>query len=230
MCLAMGDGCLHYIRNAGKLYGGLTIGHCKEQADILKWKASLLSKIFNRTVNVRPQSNGALQVSVCVKRLRSWRKWCYPNNSKDLSRMLRFVEHPEMALAMLLIDDGYIEPSISKIKSGKKLYGGRVRIYLCSESIESLDKIRLWFSDNFNVNVKFGSQKSSKRNKHYPYLKFGQADSLKLWEYVREFILQFKSMRYKFRYIETIYQQRLLQRQTLEKGDDIVSARSNTGI
>jgi hypothetical protein len=48
LSLILGDGCLHYIRSNGRLYGGITINHGNQQADYNAWKAKLLSNIFNK--------------------------------------------------------------------------------------------------------------------------------------------------------------------------------------
>ena len=219
LSLVIGDGCLHYrkrTRKSGivKIYGALTIDHGIKQSDYIKWKAELLESILGRKVNVRVGHNGnSIQLSVCMKRFRSWRKFCYPNEKKDISKILPFINNPEFALAVWLMDDGYCEPSFSKLASGKKkLYGARFRIFTCSETLKTHDYIVDWFKEKFDVNLKILFQKSTKRNKSYPFLKFNQADTLKVWPKIREFILQFKSMQYKFRHVEAIYQKRMSQR------------------
>lgn len=212
LSLVLGDGCLHYIKNNGKLYGGLTIDHGIEQSDYQKWKAELLSNILNRNVKVRTGHKGkSVQISVCMKRFKAWRKFCYPGGKKDVSKILRFINNPEFAFAVWLMDDGYCEPSFSKLADGsKKNYGARFRIFSCETSFENQPNLIDWFNKNLEVNPKVLIQKT--KGKSYPYLKFNQNDTLFLWEKVREFILQFKSMRYKFRHIESIYQKRMAQR------------------
>lgn len=214
LSLILGDGCLHYIKNSGKIFGGLTIAHAPKQGDYLSWKAKLLSDIFNRKVVVRGQADrDILQISVCVKRLRSWRKFCYPKNKKSIPKILKFIKHPEMALAIWLMDDGYVENSISKLANdSKKNYGARFRIFTCDQSEQEHSEMIKWFKDTFSVEAKVKQQRNNKKDKSYPFLKFGQADSLILWEKIREFVLQFKSMQHKFRYIEQIYQSRISQR------------------
>lgn len=226
LSMILGDGCLHYIRNHGRLYGGITIDHGIEQADYVAWKANILSSIFERDVKVRPGHKGkSVQVSVCAKRLRSWRKFCYPNGKKDLTKVLRFITHPEFAVALWLMDDGYVEPSFSKLASGeKKLYGARFRIFTCHETLDNHDKLVEWFKLHFNVVPSIKYQKDNRNNRSYPFLKFNQADSLVIWEKLREVILQIKSMRHKFRHIETTYNNRFLQRTPEHSSDDIVGS------
>ena len=148
-----------------------------------------------------------------MKRFKAWRKFCYPNGQKDVTKVLKFINNPEFAFAVWLMDDGYCESSISKLADGsKKNYGARFRIFTCETPIDRQEELIKWFRDNLNVEPKVKVQKNNKTKKEYPFLKFNQSQSLELWGKVREFVLQFKSMRYKFRYIESIYQKRIVQR------------------
>lgn len=210
LSLILGDGCLHEIFSSGKLYGGLTIAHANKQKDLLEWKAKLISDLTLRKVKIRKgKDDTQKQLSVCWKRLRAWHKFCYPNRHKSISRILRFIRHPEFALAVWLMDDGYVESSISKLATGeKKNYGARFRIFTCDQSPEEHSQIGKWFEDTFQVQIKVKQAWNSKRGKYYPFIKINQEDSLKLWQKIREFVLQFDSMKYKFRYIEQIFQLR----------------------
>lgn len=206
LCLALGDGCLHYIKNNGRTYGAITIDHGLEQADYQSWKAKLLSEVFQKEIRMRTGHRGkSVQVSVCAKRLRSWRRFCYPKDTKHCSRILKFIRHPEMAMAVWLCDDGYVEPSIQN----GKLYSVSLRIFSCDSPEEDLAEIISWFKSNFEITPKVRFQKT--RGTKYPFLVFNTPDSLKYWGICREFILQFKSMRHKFRHIESIYQSRRTQ-------------------
>lgn len=208
LSLILGDGCLHYIRNHGNLYGGLTIDHGLEQADYQSWKAKLLSDIFNKDVKVRTGHRGrSVQVSVSMKRFRAWRKFTYPNGKKSIPKILKFIRHPEFALAVWLMDDGYVEPSIHN----DKVYGAAFRIFCCDQSPEELEFIMKWLKDNFDVDSKVRFQKT--RGKMYPFIKINAKDSLKIWKKIREFVLQFKSMKKKFRHAESyLNHTNLLQR------------------
>lgn len=209
LSLVLGDGCLHYIKNRGKLYGGLTIGHGLDQSDYQAWKAKLLSEICGRDVKVRTFNKGtASQVSVCMKRLRAWRKFTYPNNKKSIPKILKFIRHPEFAIAVWLMDDGYVEPSITN----KVVYNAGFRIFTCDQTLEEQALIQKWLFDNFGVESKVRYSKHSKRNKTYLFIKINQTGALVIWEKIRDFVLTIKSMRYKFRHIEYIYQKKLLQR------------------
>lgn len=209
LALALGDGCLHYIRNAGNLYGGITIDHGMAQADYQSWKAKLLSSIFNKEVRMRPGHKGqSVQVSVCAKRLRAWRKFTYPNNRKSVPKMLKFIMHPEFAFNVWMMDDGYVEPGMYN----KKLISATMRLFINSQTDEEAAEIVKWLDSNFGISTRILYQKS--RGKKQPFIKFNQQDSLKLWHIMRDFVLQFKSMQHKFRHIESIYQIKFLQRTT----------------
>jgi len=201
LLLALGDGCLHYIKNKSGIYGGITIDHGIEQADYQAWKAKLLSYVFDKDVKVRTGHNGkSVQVSVCAKRLRAWRKFCYPGNKKNRANILPFIRHPELAIAVWLMDDGYSEHDKAAL-----------RIFTSSSDADTHEVILKWFKDHFDVSPSVKFQKVSAKNKTYPYLRFKYDDSIKIWKLVREFVLTFKSMKHKFRHIERIYQLRFLQ-------------------
>lgn len=207
LCLVLGDGCLHHLKRGNKIYGSITIDHGLSQADYQAWKAKLLSEIFNKDVKVRTGHNGkSIQVSVSQKKLRIWRKFTYPNNKKSIPDILKYIRHQELALSVWLMDDGYVEPSITNNKN----YSAALRIFTCDQDLIQQELIQKWLKDNFQIESKIRYQK--KGNKKYPFIKINSSDSLKIWEKIRQFILTFKSMQYKFRYLEQIYQFRISQR------------------
>lgn len=225
LSLILGDGCLSFPTHSNKNSGTLTVDHGIAQADYVSWKASLVSTITGRNVRIRQGHKGnSIQFAVTFKKFASWRKWCYPNGKKALTRILPFLQHPEFAVAVWLMDDGYVEPSISKLTTGeKKNYGARFRIFTNDQPIEDHQYFIKWFQDNLGVTPMIKHHR--KGDKVYPLLKFTQADSLIIWEKIRERVLKFKSMQYKFRYIEQIYQFKLSQRTTVVTNvitDDIV--------
>jgi hypothetical protein len=211
LSLCIGDGCLFYHKRGAKRYGGFSVEHGIKQKDYLQWKADLLSKITGRKVKCRVSKNGnAIQLSVCMKRFAAWRKWLYPNGKKDISRILKYIDNPEFCLAVWLMDDGYVEPSISKLADGsKKLYGARFRIFSCETPVEKQPELIKWLEDNLGITAKVHFMKRNYKDENDPFLKINQQDSLKIWEKIREFVLQFDSMKYKFRHIEEIYQKRM---------------------
>lgn len=214
LSLVLGDGCLHTVYRGKKSYGTLIIGHGVAQADYQKWKAELLSKCFEKEIRVRTSHNGTtVQVSITNNTFKAWRKFIYKNNKKDLSLILPFIRHPEMALAVWLMDDGYVDSCVETRKNGeKKAYSAKFRIYTCDQEIETQEKLVQWFKLNFDVDLKIRFQNSKKTNKSYPFLVFTADDTYKVWGQIRNFVLQFKSMQYKFRHAEAAYQRRMAQR------------------
>lgn len=220
LSLILGDGNLH-TRPDG--YTLLTIDHGLAQADYQAWKAKLLSDVFDRNVRVRTGHKGkSIQLAICNNVFRAWRKFTYPSNKKDIAKILPFIRHPELAVAIWLMDDGYVEPSFSKLKDGSRVnYGARFRIFTCDQKPETQEKIISWFKETFDVTVVVRFQRNNNKNTIYPFLKINQEGSLKIWSKIREFVLQFKSMQYKFRHVEAIYQSKMAQ-PVPPNGDDIV--------
>lgn len=212
MCL--GDGCLAYTSN--RRSATLTIGHGLSQTDYLELKRQYLSLIWQRDIKIRTQGNGtAVQLSICVKRFKAWRKFIYKDGKKDVALILPFIINPERALAFWLMDDGYCEVSTHKQKNGENsFYGGGLRLYTCDQTLQTHEIIKDWFYKNFDVSPIVKIQNDNKHNKAYPFLKFTQSDSLKIWEKIRQFILSIDSMKHKFRYMEQTYQKKLSQRTT----------------
>lgn len=232
MCLMLllGDGNLHtWTDKKSRSYCRLTIDHGISQSDYQKWKAELLSFIFEKSVNARSGHKGkSIQVSITARRLKAWKKFTYPNNKKDLARILPFITNPEMAMAIWLMDDGYVESSITKTSHGEKVNNGaRFRLFTCDQMMDTQEYIVKWLNQNFGVNVKITSCFSKKQNKSYPFIKFNGQDSLIIWEKIRGFVLQFDSMKYKFRYIEQMFQKKLSQRTPSFVEDDIVGTTMN---
>lgn len=209
LSMVLGDGCLHYHKRGNTLYGSLSIDHGVEQSDYVTWKSKIVSEILKRPINVRQGHKGkSIQFQVCDKKFRVWRKFCYPNDKKSLTKILPYINNPEFAVMVWLMDDGYVEPS----KFNGVNQGARFRIFTCNESIEDQNFFIEWFQKNLNVKPKIHYMTDKRTKKTYPFLKFNQADSLVIWEKIREVVLGLKSMQYKFRYIEEIYQKKLLQR------------------
>lgn len=208
LSLVLGDGCLHYIRNNGKVYGGLTIDHGLQQTDYQMWKAELISRLTGREVKTRTGHKGkSIQLSVCMKRFKAWRKVLYPGGKKDVTKILKYIDNPEFAIAIWLMDDGYVEPTIFN----ECLQSARFRLFTCATPIEYQALIIDWFTKHFSSVPKIKIQKKAGYG-DLPFLKLTEKESLIIWEKIRDFVLQFESMKYKFRHIEHIYQKRMAQR------------------
>lgn len=219
LSLVIGDGCLHYLKRGSKTYGSLTIAHCVQQADYIAWKAQLIGSILERDIKLRKTMNtrglstnndsALIQIAASWKRFKAWRKFVYPKGKKDKSEILRFITNPEFLIAVWLMDDGYVEGKIDKHYG--KCYNANLRIFICDQNQEQCEKIQRWIKDKFGYETKLKLQKT--RNKEYPFLKINSQDSLDLWNKIRDFVLQFKSMQNKFRFLEIRYQYKLAQAQ-----------------
>lgn len=208
MCLVLGDGCLWTPKNnrGSKNDGRFIVEHCAAQKDYLSWKAALVGDAMGRLVKQEfRESVNSYKFQLYSRRFRSWYAACYPGRIKHRGRIFRFIRHPEMALAIWMMDDGYIEPTIQD----GILYSACLRIFSCSSTPEDHEEIIGWIKTNFSVEPRILYQRT--RGKAYPFLKFGANDSMTLWKRLREFILQFDSMKHKFRYIEERYQKKCLQ-------------------
>lgn len=241
LALILGDGCLYYVKRkvrrwmtgsnqstrtenpeCGKeiLYGYIAIDHCTKQRDYQEWKAQLLSEMFRKDVRLRSGHNGrSIQISLSDKRLRSWRKFTYPNGEKDLRKILPFIRHKVLATAIWYCDDGYAE------RNGNGRLCG-LRLFTCDQSLETQKVIKQWFYDEYGIKQVVKYQKSKQQEKSYPYLKLNKEHSLMLWKQIREFVLMFNSMKIKFKIIEDCYQKDCLQRAP-SKDDDIVQPNGN---
>lgn len=214
----LGDGCLHYLKRIYKdklkIYGSMTIDHGLNQTDYVTWKAQFISNILNKNIKIRQGHNGkSVQFAATWRRFKAWRKFTYPNDKKKLTNILPFILHPEFAIMIWLMDDGYVEPSYSTLSTGiKENYGARFRIFTESQSLEDHETIITWFKNNLKVTPKISLYHCNKRKKRMPFLKFTQEESLFLWEKIRFQVMKFNSMKYKFRHIEQIYIKKLSQR------------------
>lgn len=230
LSLVIGDGCLHYHHRGAKTYAGLTIAHSPKQADYIAWKAKLIGSILGREINLRTTSNAKgfgtnseaklIQIAASWKRFKAWRKFIYPKGKKDKSLILRFITNPDFLMAIWLMDDGYVEGRIDQ--KHNRCYTASLRIFVSDQSIDSCNRIIAWIKKQYGFEVKLRMQKH--RGKSYPFLKICAFDSLKLWDTIRSFVLQFKSMQTKFRFLEMRYQHKLLLAHHTPKSDDIVSA------
>ncbi len=206
LSFALGDGCLHYNFRRNRVYGGLTFDHGLKQTDYVTWKANYVSNLFNKELKVRQGHKGkSMQYRIGGRIFKALRKFCYPNDKKTARKMLPFIQDPEFALMVWLMDDGYVEPSITN----KICYSARFRLLTFGFDREDQIVIRDWLNKNFNLNVVIKTTFDKKANCTYEYIKFNTPDSLKVWPKMRDFILSFDSMKYKFRHMEKIYQDRI---------------------
>lgn len=225
--MLLGDGCL--CINKQQNTGMFVMEHGVKQADYVAWKAELLKTLSYGTVYHHPVKQGrAVRVAFQNKKFRVWKSFAYHTGKKDTGRILKYIRHPELAAAIWLMDDGYVEPN----------HGGAAafRLFTCEVPVAKQQEIIDWWQTHFGVTP---SIKFQKRGKHhykpegepFPFLRFLAADSLKVWTVIRSFVLQHESMKHKFRYIEAYYQRCVAQRATPQQsGDDIVGPRIESPI
>lgn len=216
LSLILGDGCISEnklkTKNGTKIIGGaIIINHTYKQKDLLDWKQSLIEDILDRKLNQRKitQNNKTwdiqtiqYEIKAFSKKFRAWRKFCYPNGKKDLSKVLKFINDPVFATAIWLMDDGNCQATSAK---HFELFTA-IRLHTCDQTYDTHLKLVKWFEDNFNVQPKIKIQHKKKTNRNYFYLVFNVTDSLIIWEKVRDIILPITSMKYKFRTLEARYQ------------------------
>lgn len=214
LSMIIGDGNLHIDK---KGYARLSIDHGVQQKDYQEWKANLLSYALDRAVKTRSGHKGnSIQIQTTYNTFKAWYKFCYINNKKSIPKILRWIDNPYFALAIWLMDDGYVEAN-GKSKYKDKVYdkvtSARLRIFTCDQNENEQLEIINWFKLHIGIEPKIAYQHNKKRNIKYPYLKIKQEDSLKIWDNIRDKVLSIPSMQYKFRHLEHVYQFKSLQYQ-----------------
>lgn len=182
-CFLLGDGSLS---NSGLL----TIRHSVKDNDYVAWKTNILSKITDKDTNIR-SSQEHLSFSFFWNKLNDWRHSSYKDGKKCLDKILQYVEHPWMAIAIWMADDGWVDKE------------GRIHIKSKNVVIEDMKIVMKWFS-NLGVEVKY-----LKYDDYYIF-KFNRVDSGKIWHETRETLLEIRSMRIKFSLLESRHQAKLL--------------------
>lgn len=240
LATVLGDGCLYNSSpSQHNLMGYITIEHGYKQKDYVEFKAELLSLITGKIIKCK-STKGYVKATDKIydkyklqfgwKRMRAWRNFCYPNKVKSHKKLLKFIKHPKLALALWLMDDGTVmtgrvrrnDPSSPRVASGFILYLGE--IYR-----EDAFEIQWWFEKTFKVKPKLSWQKHKYKGtiRSYPHLSFNVQDSLYLYKHIRDIVQSIPSMANKFLKLENRYNRSdLLQPQTLpiidSASDDIV--------
>lgn len=182
-CFLLGDGRL-------STQGKLTIAHNVKDNDYVAWKTNILSKIAEKEINIR-RFDDHLTFSFNWNRLHAWRKFCYKDGRKCLDRILKYIEHPWMAIAIWLADDGWVDNE------------GRIHIK-SKDIIDDMGVFISWWRLN-GIELKY-----LKYPNEYIF-KLNRVDSAIVWSNVRETLLEIRSMRNKFSLLEKRYQTKLLQ-------------------
>jgi hypothetical protein len=190
MACLLGDGCLS---DKGKL----VIAHGNSQQDYNEWKANRLSKIFGQEIKAL-KTRQCTQIQVQRKCLKKIRQAIYPNNIKNVNEILKFISNPLEAIAIWIMDDGNVNPSIYKSTT---CYSAAIQIFTFTD-LEDTIKIANWFEKQIGMrpNMLFMDRSKSNRKSAYK-LKFNASDSRKLFNIIKEYIPNIPSMNYKFRYM-----------------------------
>lgn len=224
----LGDGNISEInRYNGKNYSGaINIKHGEQQADYLKWKAEILSKIKESDIVVSDtksrvtalnKSYNQKYISWVSKKFRAWKRIFYKNGKKDISKILKFIRHPYFAAAVWFMDDG--SSTKTKKASGTEVFTGFV-LYICDQDRKQMQDIVEWFEREFPTvkpKIKYIRMKYKGVNKEYPILRFSNKDSLLIWNHIKPFVEQIPSMMYKFRSIVKYAEARIQQPQTRDE-------------
>lgn len=208
--MLIGDGSLFFSgrkKKNGKQGVSFQLIHGDSQVDYLMWKKEILELIgyrklttYSTMVNSGKNLHKSHRVKLSMRRFRAWRKFCYPGGKKDISRILPYIRHPELAMAIWLMDDGTVNHK-------KKTGYSDLRLHTDSEKPESMLKIVNWVNKNFGTDVKVYMRKS--KGREYPTLRFNKKCGIKVWSIVRELVLSIPSMKYKFRHFESFYQSKV---------------------
>lgn len=221
LSMVLGDGNLSVRKTSSKSdkkYGYFSVCHSSKQGDYLEWKRQMIAVALGRKVNL--QSTGTThdtkQIQVCWRRFKAWYGVCYPNRKKSTPSILKWIKNPYLALAIWLMDDGYVESSGNQ---GEKHYPCRFRLYNLMDTYEDQLKTIEWFK-SLGLTAKVVRYKGKTCQQWY--IKVDAASSMKIWKEIRPFVLQFKSMQYKFRKIESYYKQTYHSASQEKTPDEIV--------
>ena len=136
-------------------------------------------------------------------------KFLYRNNNgkneRVCSKFLQRLNHP-MCLAIWFMDDGSCCGNKSYNSKGEK-YFTSYSFYLATNQFNYSDHELMvkWFKQEFDIDCKIYKQIYSNPN-HCGYgrieyrLRFNASNSKKIWQLINPYVIQFDSMKYKFRF------------------------------
>jgi hypothetical protein len=225
LSLILGDGCLHLSSpSQHNKMGYISIKHGYKQKDYVEWKARMVSHVLNKEIKVHSaiskvkaldKEYDQFKIQFGQKRMRSWRKFCYPNNKKSLRKILPFIRHDIFAAAVWLMDDGTVRTAPKKDTTERICVG--MTLYLGDVFREEAEYAQKWFLDTFGVQTRLKWQKVKYKGsiREYPELIFHTQEALFIWSKIRNEVLAIPSMVHKFRAIEKRFHRiDLLQPQT----------------
>lgn len=213
LSMVLGDGSLTYYTNyLGNKHYYLTVTHADKQRDFLEWKARELSSIFDKEIKVHNNQSFVKKLNKRYpqglfrfgnRRFRAWRKMFYNGSSKDIAKISKFIKNQKLACTIWLMDDGTCQTGPNKSQPGKRGFVGFV-LYLGKQTQQDAEAAQKLFKEAFGVvgRIKWQTHKYEGKEIQYPQLSFNVMDSLIIWNSIRDFVLQFDSMKHKFRYAE----------------------------
>jgi len=177
--LVIGDG---YISNT-KNCNSLVIRHSLKQECYIDYKIKLLESIYpNRKINKIYIQNG-IQIAIGdSKLLRIYRKWLYPNNKKDITKVLHFLT--PQSIALWYMDDG----SLSKKKKNGVIHSYELTLNTYINKEEN-QKIINFFKKQYNI------QFTQTKGKGKYRLRMGKIEATKFFKIIEPYIID--CMKYK---------------------------------
>lgn len=226
LAATLGDGSLFYTNLRQRLgTGGFCIKHGHKQLDYLTFKRDLIQHVVGRKINVLPAKSyvkalnktyDQYRIFFQMKRFKAWRKFCYPANKKSLKKILPFVKHNEIALALWFMDDGTVMKGSRAGTNNFRTASGLI-LYLGDVINDDVFFAQKWFEDNFGLKPKIKWQKMTYKGeeKCYPQLNFNVIDALIIWQIIGSTVNKIPSMKHKFHGLnERSLRSDLLQPQT----------------
>lgn len=220
--MLLGDGCLSCKYNAHRkgqdkqdLTGvGLVlhIAHSEVQRDYLDWKGEELDKVFKEKKIARKCSRGSYVDRRTGTRQHqihlAWTKYfriIYPkiykleNNErvKKVQWILDQIDN-DKHLFIWFADDGCEMKSWANKEKSLLKSNPSYRLHTNNFTVGECNIISQWFKSKYNVTPKIKMWKGGSGNLS-PVLMFGVKESKKIWEHIEPYVLQFESMRNKFK-------------------------------
>ena len=208
--MLIGDGYLRISDSPGHTSGAFWIEHSQDQEDYLLWKKDQIDSIFKQKgldKRCRVYSRSRLDKrtqktyhtsSICL----NWRKyfkhlykWAYKVNptSKDIEYLLSQLT-TDKHLAIWFMDDVSESRTRSKHINGDAYYKNPYfRLAIQGYTMGQANLAKQWFNSRYRVDPNITMQRSG------PILQFSVKDSRLLFPKIRPYVVQFESMRKKFR-------------------------------
>jgi len=209
----LGDGYISNEKNQHRL----CIGHGKDQLDYLNWKISLINSTgklkecnsINRSI---VEFNGKKFVQYRAywfgkKVLRLYYKRFYNRGHKTVAKVLKYLNSP-LVLAMWFMDDGSVFKRKRRHKDGTE-YFLRPSLKLCTHSYSKSDNEAIlgWLEQTYGIKgyITIERKRNCIASPEYYTLNFNAGESLKIWNLIKTYVVQIRSMQKKFSYMIEYY-------------------------